>query len=239
MKKVFVILSVLVVVLLVMFLILPQSQNYIQAAQPDTAAKNGNFTRIELKPIDEGSKNPDFKVFRDKLLMVIEQKDVAFLKKHVAPDIKDNSENRTIDWIRFSKEWNLNQNPSTSNVWNVLRKVLLLGGRFDKEGVFTAPYTFTDFSASVYEFEAVIDQNVKIYEKPLLTSKVLGTISYEIVKYGNFLKEQNLKNWTPIVTSSGIKGYIQSNFLRSPLDYRASFKKINGEWKLTMFQAGL
>jgi hypothetical protein len=40
-----------------------------------------------------------------------------------------------------------------------------------------------------------------------------------------------------IETLGGKKGYVKGEFVRSPIDYRAGFDKVDGKWKLRLFLA--
>jgi hypothetical protein len=37
---------------------------------------------------------------------------------------------------------------------------------------------------------------------------------------------------------SGVRGFVASQFVRRPIDYRAIFHKTNGQWRLSAFVAG-
>jgi hypothetical protein len=70
--------------------------------------------------------------------------------------------------------------------------------------------------------------------KPDMKAAVIKTVSYEVlpIEYS-----QNMQ-WTTIKLGNGKKGYIATQYMRSPIDYRAYFDKVNGTWKLTAFVAG-
>jgi hypothetical protein len=46
------------------------------------------------------------------------------------------------------------------------------------------------------------------------------------------------KEWQAVRLINGKIGYIKSEYLKSPLDYRVKFKKEKNKWKLSMFQEG-
>jgi hypothetical protein len=122
-------------------------------------------------------------------------------------------------------------------------EVLTLGGRFNKDGSFTAPYTFTDFFGERYDELIVINNNVNIYNKPNLKSKIVGKVGFEIVRTGDFYslrtRGKQFINWHSIITSSGVKGFVYGGeILRSPIDYRAVFQMKNDKWVMVSFIAG-
>lgn len=198
------------------------------------------FPHVIVKPIDEGINNPEFKMFREQLLKAVEQKDLELLIKHLDENIKYSfgAEDASIEG--FLTEWNLKENPGESKVWEILKQVLLLGGRFYGDKNFIAPYTYTDFPTDdefdPFNYLVVIDKGVEIFEEQDLKSKVVGTVSYEVVKADDYFANED--NWCKITTSSGISGFIHRDKLRSPLDYRIFFQKRNGVWKITVFING-
>ena len=192
-----------------------------------------------LAPIDEANQNPDFRAFRDSLLAAVERKDLDFLLDHMDDQVRVNfgADHGKGDFIKF---WKLNERPEESRLWYELKKVLRLGGAFSDEEKtsFTAPYLYTSFPKSFDEFlyAAIIDSVVYLREEPDSNSAVLDTLRYAVVKKASEFWTRY--SWTRIETLSGIKGYIESRNIRSPLDFRARFVKINGKWKMTFFVAG-
>ena len=208
--------------------------------------KENGYSQITVMPVDEGYKDKSFHEFRTKLLKCIERRDKEFLIKIVDKDIKYSFGDDDSGIKRFCEEWGLNKNSDKSEIWKELRKVLVLGGRFDEEGAFIAPYVFTDFPDGE-EFDSytdyiVIDKNVKIYEKPYFESnfksKIAGEVSYEVIKTIATYERELPDSWEEVMTAKGIKGFIERKNIRNATDYRAFFKKINGNWKMTIFIAG-
>ena len=227
----------------------PIQNNTDQQAENETSNEYtdlGGANDIKLYPIDEASQNADFESFRNELLEAVKQKDLEFLKEHIDENIKYSfGANDKI--TGFLKEWNLNTNPNESRLWDELNKVLLLGGTFNdnEKTLFTAPYVFTKFPEDIdaFQYLAIIDENVKIYTDSDINSKIEGELNYSIVK----LLERDDKpieingettSWIKVETLSGNSGFILDKYARSPIDYRASFKNINGTWKLMFFVAG-
>lgn len=264
MKRLFIItLSTILVVLAIVFLInyYPASNtnsttnnttqnNSDKPALDDTASKNyldlGGTNGIKLVPIDESNQNLDFVKFKNELLVAVKQKDVEFLKKHTDDTIKY-SFGLNEKQSGFLKEWGLDTNPNDSKFWSELSDILALGGTFDNQDKtsFTTPYVFSRFPEKfdAFQYIAVTDKNVKVYNDSDLDSSILGTLSYSIVKQLE-PKSKSVTNsgvvfqWIKIETPSGQKGFIMDKYARSPIDYRANFRNINGTWKLTFFIAG-
>jgi len=193
-----------------------------------------------LVPVDEADQNPDFKTFRDSLLVAIEKKDVVFLLGHIDSKIRV-SFGMDYGFDDFVKYWKLNENPDRSRLWLELKEVLRLGGFFRnaEKTSFTAPYLFTKFPKDfdAFFYAAVTDSNVYLRSEPDSISTVLDTLNYSIVK-GTSDPWHKSNYWWKIETLSGLEGYVESRSVRRSIDYRANFKQKDGKWMMTFFLAG-
>lgn len=187
-----------------------------------------------LKPVDEGAQQTSFLKFRNQLLKTIERKDAKGLLAIVNKDIKVSFgvENGIAG---FKELWKLDK-PATSQVWKELSTVLKMGGSFSNKNTFVAPYVFSNWPGDVdaFDYAAVIAKNVNIRAKPALNAAVLKTVSYEILP----IKFSDNLHWVTVGLANGNQGYIASQYIRSSVDYRAFFEKINGRWQMTVFIAG-
>jgi len=193
----------------------------------------------KLYPVDEAAKNPSFFVFRARLFKAIQQKDTAFLVGILSPKIIS-SFGGTGGIAEFKEMWKLNT--PGSKVWSELSDCLALGGKFDNDGSFTAPYVF-GFPENIdpYENAAVINDNVNVRSQPRTDSPVLKTLSFDIVKVIKWDRVQtkaDRRAWLTIQLDDGKQGFISDEFVRSAIDYRATFEKTNGKWLMTSFVAG-
>lgn len=187
-----------------------------------------------LKPVDEGAQQSSFLNFRNQLLKTIERKDVKGLLAVVNKDIKSSfGVENGIEG--FKQLWKLNQ-PATSKVWAELSTVLKMGGSFSNKNTFVAPYVFSNWPENIdaFDYAAVIAKNVNIRAKPTLNAAVLKTVSYEILP----IKFSDNLHWVTVGLANGKQGYIASQYIRSSVDYRTFFEKINGRWQMTVFVAG-
>ena len=202
----------------------------------------------KIYPVDQAELNSDFLNFRNELLAAIDRNDVAFLLDHVDESIKMSYgiEHGKADFI---SSWSLDKDPKNSRIWKPLKSLLLLGGIFDDEHLqsFTAPYTFFADVPDPYDYFIITGTQVRIRNKPSLQAAVLGSLNLEVVKRAPFEKgeapqELSLEGetypWEKIETSQGVIGYVWGKFARSPIDFRANFKKLDGKWMMTFFVAG-
>jgi hypothetical protein len=197
------------------------------------------------KPVDEAANDVSLKVFRDSLIQTVKRKNKKQLISALDKNIKVSfgTDSGIQDFIKF---WNLDS-PETK-VWHELLLVLENGGSFtgeDKDKTFCAPYLFLNFPEDLdaFTYNAIFGDNVNLREKPNLSSKVVMQLSYNVVKidFENSVTSTTDPNkyiWTKINTLGDKTGYVSADFVRSPIDYRACFQKINGSWKMTAFVAG-
>ncbi|HET9217660.1 MAG TPA: SH3 domain-containing protein [Terriglobia bacterium] len=187
-----------------------------------------------LHPVDEAAQNPDFLAFKMRLQDIIAKRDTAALLEVVHPDIKigfggDHGA------AAFQEEWKPREPGST--VWKELAEVLRLGGTFDGPTLFTTPYTFSRWPNGIdaFEFSAVTGSSVRIRNAPSLNAPVVTTVSYAILEL--VFEDKPVEGWTA-VKLDGKTAYLDSRYIRSPIDYRARFEYSEGRWRMVMFLAG-
>jgi hypothetical protein len=201
------------------------------------------FSYTLLKPVDQGKNDPEFLEFRNQLLAALKRKDAPFLLEQVDGNIQFRS-GAAGDKAGFISEWGLDQAPDKSAIWNELAGVLRLGGVFHEPGNFTAPYTFAKFPGSFdgCRFAVAIRPDANVYYRPSPTSAVIAKLNYEIVSDGDFYmlrsRGSHFKEWRAVTTSFGLRGFVRKRYLRGPMDYRASFRKIDGRWRMVGFIRG-
>jgi hypothetical protein len=188
-----------------------------------------------LLPVDEAAALPDFFSFRARLLQVIARRDAAALLEIVDPDIK-NGFGGDDGKAAFEREWR----PSSagSKVWETLAAVLALGGTRSGEDGFTAPYVFAAWPDGVDGFEhvAVIGDRVRVRSAARADAAAIAVVSFAVLKRGR--DDQAPDAWTAVIAPDGRAGYISTQYVRSPIDYRAFFTKRDGRWRMVMLLAG-
>ncbi len=198
-----------------------------------------------VQPVDEAKKDASFLAFRTKLLAAAKTRDAKYVLSIVDQNIM-NSFGGDGGIKEFRETWKINS--PNSKFWSELLKVMTNGGTFSEEDgskMFSAPYTFDGFpeDLDVFDYSSIFGNNVNLRVKPDLSSKTVTQLSYNIVKvdYQNSVKKSGSEDeysWLKIETLGGKKGFVKSEFVRSPIDYRAGFVKKNGRWKMTFFIAG-
>ena len=208
--------------------------------------------QVRLYPVDEAGKDRSFKIFRDKLIVAVKKHDRRFLLSILDPKIIY-SFGDDAGAKGFVKFWKLDS--PNSKVWAELLTVLSMGGSFDNENgkkSFYAPYVSSRWEAiqnkipgdeDAFCCGAIVSSKVKMQRRPDTASPVVSLLSYDVVKMnheGSIFKDEKQDEllWAKIKTLQGQDGYVRGDQIRSPTDYRASFKKVRGRWVMYVFVAG-
>lgn len=189
-----------------------------------------------LPPVDEAAASPDFFSFRAQLQSAVARRDAAAVMAALHPNVKL-SFGGDAGLADFETTWR----PSApdSPLWEALGSVLALGGSFAPDGTFTAPYVFARWPADrdAFEHVAVVGSGVRVRAAPAASAPVVGALSLCIVRLSEPLSPDP-GSWARVELGAGRTGYVDGRYVRSPIDYRARFAKIDGRWQITLFLAG-
>jgi hypothetical protein len=200
--------------------------------------------------MDNAEQNPDFKKFRDRLIDAVKKKDVRFLLEHTDDNIRIGFGDPDIGIKNFVEAWKLNKSPEKSKIWHELGEVLRLGGAFDddEKTSFVAPIFFAKWPSifDAFEYYAINGEKVNVRSEPNSKSNIVTKLNYDIIKATNLYDPDAVKEtingetyqWVEIHTLYGVHGYVFGKYVRSPIDYRAIFKKESGVWKMIAFVIG-
>jgi hypothetical protein len=199
-----------------------------------------------VRPIDEAKLDPSFHSFRTRVIEAAETHDAKFILSILDPKI-ELSFGGDSGIQDFKKIWGI-EKPG-SKFWEEFLPVIKNGGSFFRNGrqrtnTFFAPYTFNSFPADLDSFEhsVIFGSNVNLRERADPTSKVIATLSYNIVQVENDENEAgaetDMPEWYRVKTLGGLRGYVKAEYVRSPIAYRAGFEKKRGVWKMIAFISG-
>jgi len=188
-----------------------------------------------LRPTDEAAQQPEFFGFRARLQAALARHDVAALREVLHPDIK-NSFGGDDGLAGFEAIWR--PDDPASAVWETLAGVLALGGGFAPDGSFVAPYVFSHWPEEVDAFGhlAVVGSAVQVRAAPHADAPPLASLDYVIVEAG--AAQPDDESWRAVRLPDGRAGFVDRRDLRSPIDHRAAFSRIDGRWQMTLFLAG-
>lgn len=188
----------------------------------------------KLQPTDEAVRDPEFFAFRAQLQAAVARHDTEAVLAAVHPNVKNTFGGD--DGIEaFRRIWKLPA--ADSRLWDELGTVLAFGGAFREGGLFAAPYVFGRWPEPFDSFEhvAVLGTSVRVRAEPGPQGRILTALSFDVVRLASPAIDSE---WTRIKLRDGRTGYISSRYVRSPVDYRALFNKIDGRWRMTAFVAG-
>jgi len=195
----------------------------------------------KLYPVDAGQTDTSFFVFRDHLFGMIAQRDELGLLEHVAEDVVSDAEGENT-LAAFVEYWQLDTQKDSAELWLILENTLEQGGTFsDNDQQFVAPYyvsTFPDnYEAEI--FGAITGEGVRMREAPNLNSRILNTISYDIVQVLEYTDKtetigRETHPWVKIKLTDGDEGFVYGKYVGRPSDTRAVFTRQPGNrWLLT------
>lgn len=189
--------------------------------------------------MDQAASNPSFLQFRNRLLQAVVEKDAAFIESVLAPDIELSFGGHS-GLADFREIWKPEQ--PDSELWEELGEVLRLGGTFEPDGSFIAPYLFSRLPDHLdpTDYLVVVGDGVALRAAPKSDAAIVARLSYDIVTPEPLEKDAGPGRhaWSKVRTANGRSGYVARRFLRSPLQDRAGFAKRDGQWRMIFFLAG-
>lgn len=202
-----------------------------------------------VRPVDEASKDASFLAFRNRLIAAIDRKDAKYIYSIVDPRIQL-SFGGDAGLAAFKRVWKLER--ADSDFWKEFGLVIKNGGKFTNSPrqpkLFVAPYTFAAWPDDLDSFDylSIFGFDVNLRERPSTDSRVLGQLSYNVVRVDTSKsvtrkvdgREAGGFTWYYVETFGGKKGYVNADYVRSPIDLRAGFEKKRGAWRMTFFLAG-
>ena len=228
------------------------------------ASKLSNFAHQRLEVVDQVKAGSEFEQFRQQFLQAIKNRDADFIESILPSDglaygfglpmtaaemdlpdpngwFWDILEKMT---ARNSCELDADYPPTTpgGEVWvcpNVTK-------------AFYRQYPPPAEAEGVeYEYSTVIvlGQGVNVRAAPNLAAEVVGILSNELVKVDQSEREKQyeqnsedianpIQGWTPVILPNQVRGYVFNRYAYQPLDPRALFEKIDGQWQLIRVLAG-
>ena len=122
-------------------------------------------------------------------------------------------------------------------LWDELDALLALGCSANDQGGITLPWFFDQDIGDADPFQAMLvtGEDVPLLARPDPASPRLATISWDLVEIASL---DPASAWQRVEYGEGKVGFIASDKLRSPIDYRLTASSRNGRWRITSFVAG-
>jgi hypothetical protein len=196
--------------------------------------------RFFIKPVNIVNQDTHLQKFEDALIVASRDCSVSDILKLSSPDIILSFGDRSEQGLTSLQS--LLSSKIGVDVCKALLDILRLGGDFTNENKdeFVVPYVSVHFpqelSDQACDYGVITRKNVNLRKYKSIRSPVLTQLSFEVV----YLQEgmDPYEEWIPVLTHDNIGGYISRQYLRSPCDYRAVFKKRGDVWFMVAFVAG-
>jgi len=187
-----------------------------------------------LPPKDESGRDPQFAAFFTQFRAAVRRKDAAALVRMLSPGIQNTFGTGGQGAEEFQRIWEI-EKPG-SPVFDVLDKLLALGGVLSSPDTYCAPSIAILFPDDLdrYEHLVVAGTKVRLRSNASTDAAIVARLNNEIVR----LVESG-PQWTQVRTFSGLTGFIANEYVYSPVGYRACFaRSSSGEWRLSVLVAG-
>lgn len=186
----------------------------------------------KLEPRDEASRDPDLDLLLQGLTAIVDRRDEQQLLSKIGPKFRvefEAGKGRT----SFSQFWKTGL--PDSEIWNVLSRLLAIGGTFYSPTLFAIPYVFTGFPIDLDPFGHVValKESVKVHRDFLLDSPVVAALSFEIAATEPALPAPvrlDRTEWVHVI-AAGRSGYVASREVWSPAGHRMFLEKRRGRWE--------
>jgi hypothetical protein len=215
---------------------------------PVSAQEEEEAQSLTAQPVDEAEEDADFAAFREALLAAVVARDIEAILGMAAEDVElsfGGAEGQEalrayleVDPEDFSPERRFEAPALRERNWADLETVLRMGGVFDGDARFIAPYTFAvtpPEGMDPFEVLFVTGSGVALRERPIRFGGALGWLDHDIVRQLDWVAGTP---YVQVETGSGTKGFVHRDYLRALMDYRAIFERREGAWKLVAFIAG-
>jgi hypothetical protein len=197
-----------------------------------------------VRPVDEAGRDRTLVVFRKALREIVNRKDAAGLVRVLAPQIVTNFGDDSSNVADFQRRWRPGN--ADSEVWKVLADVLEMGGVFrgaTRPPTFCAPYVFGAFPREVdsFRYVAVTGSGVALRGDPWDDAPVTTSLYYDVVRPISDRRRPVRSpgvEWLKVELPTGVQGWIPASTVRSPIDYRACFRKTPAGWRISALVSG-
>lgn len=201
------------------------------------AAPEDHARAPRLPPVDDCAADASFVEFRNMLTAAIERRDREAILVLISDDIDVNFGGGA-GRDDFIEAWELDR-PESSRLWDELGQALRLGcARDPVGGGYYAPAMFLtgdDLFDDPFTSAVVIRDGAALRAAPDAAAELVATLAWDVVTVPEWDFEAP---WQRIRLADGRSGYVRSEDVRSPVDYRAIFQRVGGRWRMVTFIAG-
>ena len=203
---------------------------------------------LKAPPVDEAEQDESFVTYRSTLLKAVVARDIDAIlglsdeKIHLSFGGAEGHDALraflTVDPETFPEARRFEAPALRERNWADLETVLRMGGHFDSDGRFSAPYTWAfqpPDDLDPFEVLFVTGTGVALRDRPIRYGAVVGRLDHNVVRHLNWVSGTS---YVEVERADGVKGFVHRDYLRALVDYRAVFEKRDGAWTMTTFIAG-
>jgi hypothetical protein len=186
----------------------------------------------KLEPRDEAWRDPDLQRLLRSLATIVEKRQerqlLSLIGERFRVEFGAGKGRRA-----FRRFWRTDQ--PNSEVWNILDRLLAIGGTFYSPTLFAIPYVYTQFPIDLDPFGHVttLNDNVVVYRESRPDSRVVAVLDFDIVPTEPVLVapvRPDRAEWIRVIVT-GQSGYVNSRQVWSPAAHRMFFEKRSGRWE--------
>ncbi len=189
-----------------------------------------------LAPVSDEGRDGAFHAYIGKLKAAVSKRDEKALRKLVDSSVitTNDAGKDQRGWEKFRVAWGVGEIDGA--VWEVLADLMDLGFFREAPGIYVSPYVVWKFPRDLdpNNHLVVLRDALPLLEKPSRDSRPVATLAFDIVKQIGDPLENGGFGWVEVQTASGVRGFVQSANLRSPLMPRAQFSRKDGRWTLSV-----
>ncbi len=199
-------------------------------------SKTDAYAKEVIEPRNDVKEGSDFAKFLEAYRTALDEKDVTYVKAHTHPNVKISFGGHS-GWSDLVDYWSLDAGDES---FYKMMKTTLSYGAVDTSGglgnAYTAPYIFTDFpdEFDAFTYSVCTGTDVNVRTRPTTDSEIITKVTHEVLK----VLEPEKDGWVKIQLPDGTRAYIYGTYLWSPINYRASFTKVDDTWLLDFFVKG-
>ncbi len=214
------------------------------ATPPARAAKPPVERKMPF--VDEGSYDPSWVVFRDRLLAALKRGDRRALLAVVDRDIV-NALDSPRGIVEFRKHWELDT--KSDRLLRDLTAALSLGSTWylPAKGpkLLCAPYVPIKWpldDVDPYDSGAIVAKDVSVKGAPTHASQTLGSLSYDIIEVRDWdvadVESRLTQRWVKVRYRER-DGFVPEETIRSAIEPRACFAKDGAAWRMVEYVIGI
>lgn len=194
---------------------------------------------LVIKPTDAAKDDPELAGLLDTLVKAAEARDFAPFEAAMSPDVVA-SFGGDEGVAGFRAAYDIASPDSI--FWAEFMEAAALGGVMLQPDLFYAPYLAGALpeEADPYLSVVAIGEKTSLYKEPSDDADIVADVTHQVLEQADITPEDLAKTpegWLRVKADAG-EGYVKDAEVRSALDYRAVFSKVDGRWLLVAFVAG-